>query len=348
MLDDVAVSLASGDVDAMTSGMAYCELICAAQGLALYERAGEWTQAMEHWRQGSPRRFGGFSGRCRVHRAEMLRLTGTVRPRRAGGAGGLRGAAAVDAARVRLAADRARQHPAPEGGPRRRRGGIPRRPRELLDAPTRPGVAAASPGRDRHRGGADRGCHRAPVRRAVQGATAVRRAAQGARCSTHRSRSRWLPATSTRPDVPPTSCARSPRRSPAGRSGRAPPSPRAGSPWPRATAGARSRECEHALVCWIELGAPFEAAVVRMVLVEARQRTGNDEGARMEWQAARRAFDEFGAALWAERAGQASTARPSAAGPRPAPTRRSRPRRRTASFDVTVTHAPSGSTAARC
>ncbi|MGC1206392.1 MAG: hypothetical protein WA880_00385, partial [Ornithinimicrobium sp.] len=71
VLDDVAVSLASGEVDAMTSGMAYCELICAAQGLSLYDRAGEWTQAMEYWGQDSA--FGGFGGRCRVHHAEMLR-----------------------------------------------------------------------------------------------------------------------------------------------------------------------------------------------------------------------------------------------------------------------------------
>ena len=113
MLDDVAVSLASGEVDAMTSGMAYCELICAAQGLALYDRAGEWTQAMDHWRQRFRLR--------RVRRplpsaprgdAPALR---PVRPRRAGGARSVRGAPSLDAAGVRLAADRARQHPAPEG-----------------------------------------------------------------------------------------------------------------------------------------------------------------------------------------------------------------------------------------
>ena len=65
ILDDVALTLMSGAVDDMTSGMAYCELISAVQGLAMYERAGEWTQAMEHWRHDSA--FGGFSGRCRVH-----------------------------------------------------------------------------------------------------------------------------------------------------------------------------------------------------------------------------------------------------------------------------------------
>ena len=74
MLDDLALTLMSGDVDAMTSGMVFCEVICAVQGLALYERAAEWTRAMQHWADRAA--FGGFSGRCRVHSAEMLRLSG--------------------------------------------------------------------------------------------------------------------------------------------------------------------------------------------------------------------------------------------------------------------------------
>ncbi|MGC1208769.1 MAG: hypothetical protein WA880_12515, partial [Ornithinimicrobium sp.] len=67
-------------------------------------------------------------------------------------------------------------------------------------------------------------------------------------------------------------------------------------------------ECERALVSWIELGAPFEAAVVRMTLGEARASAGNEEGARMEWSAAERAFNEFGANGWADRAALAETA----------------------------------------
>src|SRR5680860_1172989 len=54
--------------------MMYCELICAAQGLALHHRAREWTEAMERWRHGVA--FGGINGRCRVHRAELLRISG--------------------------------------------------------------------------------------------------------------------------------------------------------------------------------------------------------------------------------------------------------------------------------
>lgn len=74
MLDDVAVSLMSGEVDALTTGMMYCELICAAQGLGLHERATEWTEVMTRWCPDGA--IGGIGGRCRVHRAEMLRLRG--------------------------------------------------------------------------------------------------------------------------------------------------------------------------------------------------------------------------------------------------------------------------------
>ncbi len=74
LLDEVAVQLMSGELDPLTTGMMYCELICAAQSLALHERAREWTEVMERWRHGSA--YGGIHGRCRVHRAEILRVTG--------------------------------------------------------------------------------------------------------------------------------------------------------------------------------------------------------------------------------------------------------------------------------
>jgi tetratricopeptide (TPR) repeat protein len=75
VLDEVAVMLMSGEVDPLTAGMVYCELICAMQGLGEYDRADEWTRTMDAWR-GHGDFFGGINGRCRVHRAEMLRLRG--------------------------------------------------------------------------------------------------------------------------------------------------------------------------------------------------------------------------------------------------------------------------------
>lgn len=76
LLDEVAVVLMSGAVDPLTTGMAYCELICAMLGLAQFDRAAEWTAAMDLWRTRGDF-FGGINGRCRVHRAELLRLRGS-------------------------------------------------------------------------------------------------------------------------------------------------------------------------------------------------------------------------------------------------------------------------------
>jgi hypothetical protein len=53
----------------------YCELACALQGLAQYDMAEEWTEAMERWCQTNA--IGSLHGRCRVHRAEILRLRGS-------------------------------------------------------------------------------------------------------------------------------------------------------------------------------------------------------------------------------------------------------------------------------
>ena len=65
----------SGDLDALSTGVVYCELVCALQGLAQYDVAEEWTEAMERWCETNA--IGSLHGRCRVHRAEILRLRGS-------------------------------------------------------------------------------------------------------------------------------------------------------------------------------------------------------------------------------------------------------------------------------
>ena len=75
LLDEVGVAVASGDVDPLSTGIVYCELVCALQGLAQYDAAEEWTEAMERWCKTNA--IGSIHGRCRVHRAEILRLRGS-------------------------------------------------------------------------------------------------------------------------------------------------------------------------------------------------------------------------------------------------------------------------------
>lgn len=74
LLNEAAVATVSGELDPLFTGLVYCELVCAFQGLAQYDQAEEWTVAMERWCHGQP--VGSLHGRCRVHRAEILRLRG--------------------------------------------------------------------------------------------------------------------------------------------------------------------------------------------------------------------------------------------------------------------------------
>jgi hypothetical protein len=74
LLDEVGVATVFGDLDPLSTGVVYCELVCALQGLAQYDVAEEWTEAMERWCKTNA--IGSLHGRCRVHRAEILRLRG--------------------------------------------------------------------------------------------------------------------------------------------------------------------------------------------------------------------------------------------------------------------------------
>lgn len=74
LLNEAAVAAVSGELEPLMKGVVYCEVVCAFQALAQYDQAEEWTAAMERWCRGQA--VGSIHGRCRVHRAEILRLRG--------------------------------------------------------------------------------------------------------------------------------------------------------------------------------------------------------------------------------------------------------------------------------
>lgn len=74
LLDAAGGAAVSGELDPLSTGVVYCELVCALQGLAQYDLAEQWTDAMERWSRTNA--IGSLHGRCRVHRAEILRLRG--------------------------------------------------------------------------------------------------------------------------------------------------------------------------------------------------------------------------------------------------------------------------------
>jgi class 3 adenylate cyclase len=77
LLDECAVAAASGELNPILSSIVYCNVVCAWQGLAEYDRAEEWTQAMTKFVDRQT--VGSGHGFCRVHRAEILRLRGACR-----------------------------------------------------------------------------------------------------------------------------------------------------------------------------------------------------------------------------------------------------------------------------
>lgn len=74
LLDELAVELVGPELDPMAAGMMLCEIVCCAQSLGRGDLAREWTELFDRWRR--DRAFGGLHGRCRIHRAELLRASG--------------------------------------------------------------------------------------------------------------------------------------------------------------------------------------------------------------------------------------------------------------------------------
>jgi hypothetical protein len=298
-LNDVGVLLMSGTVDPLTTGMMLCELVCAAQGLALHDMACEWTDAMERWRHGTA--FGGIHGRCRVHRAEILRVSGPC-------------AAAEDEA-LRACDDlrpwmrREFGWPLAELGTIRLRKGdltgaeeafraahehmwcphpglalVRLAQGELTEATTLIGDAIAHPFRSPSKERPPFGdLTLAPLLEAqVEIAVAAgdlataRRASASLLAIAGSYRSPWLVASAALAGARTALLAGDPDGAVAG--------------------------CVAAASGWADIGAPYEAAVARMVLAEAYDRSGTSATARLERQAAAAAFEAFGATRLAARA----------------------------------------------
>ncbi|MDQ3407917.1 MAG: adenylate/guanylate cyclase domain-containing protein [Chloroflexota bacterium] len=77
LMDESAVAAMSGELDALSTAALYCTSICAFQSVGEYERAEEWTHAMEAFCANNA--VGSYNGRCRVHRAEIKRVRGRWR-----------------------------------------------------------------------------------------------------------------------------------------------------------------------------------------------------------------------------------------------------------------------------
>ena len=74
LIDEATASALIGDAGLRSASDVYCVTIAACRDLGDFQRAGEWTEEADRWMVRHS--VGGYSGVCRVHRAELKRLRG--------------------------------------------------------------------------------------------------------------------------------------------------------------------------------------------------------------------------------------------------------------------------------
>jgi DNA-binding NarL/FixJ family response regulator len=75
LLDEAMISVTGGDLSPMITGIVYCSVIEGCQEVYAVSRAQEWTSALSAWCEEQPEMVA-FTGRCLLHRAEIMQLHG--------------------------------------------------------------------------------------------------------------------------------------------------------------------------------------------------------------------------------------------------------------------------------
>lgn len=75
LLDEVMLGVIAGELSPMVTGLIYCSVIETCRQVHALKRAREWTTALARWCEQQPELVA-FTATCLVHRAEVLQLSG--------------------------------------------------------------------------------------------------------------------------------------------------------------------------------------------------------------------------------------------------------------------------------
>ena len=76
LLDEATALAMTGATEIATTGLVYCSTIVACRNIGDWQRASQWTDESTRWCE--RRSVSGFPGLCRLHRAEIIRMRGSL------------------------------------------------------------------------------------------------------------------------------------------------------------------------------------------------------------------------------------------------------------------------------